>query len=271
VPLPPLPWLKLAFSKNDALATAAAAGVPVPRTVVPAHGDDVAALGETLGFPLVVKGEKGGAAQHVRIVRRPVELLSRYREIVHRERKYCGRPALQEFIAGPTYSVGGLFDRGRPLRVLAHRRLLTYPPDGGHTVKGVTERPAALLESAFAVFAAFEYTGLGHTDFIRDDRDGTFRFLEINPRVWGSIGLGRLAGVDFYTPYHALACGRPVTPDLGHREGVVYRHLSRDLRLLRLRPGRIFGFLRDTLNPKVRSDFSWLDPRPALPARSADR
>src|SRR5207245_8603316 len=108
------------------------------------------------------------------------------------------------------------------LRVCAHRKLLTFPPGGGWTVKGITERPPRLLEEAFKVFAAFDYTGLGHVEFIRDLRDSRFKFLELNPRVWGSIGIVEHAGVELYKPYQTLADGRPVKVDLRFQEGRVY-------------------------------------------------
>ena len=258
--------LKLTFSKNDMLALAHDVSVPAPRTIVPVSEDDVTKLGKELGFPILVKGERGSASQHVRLVHRPQDLLPTYREIVGREQRFSGRPALQEFVPGPVYSIGGLFDKGRPLRVLAHRRLLTFPREGGRTVKGVTDRPDRLLDNAFALFAALEYTGFGHMDFMHDQRDGEFRFLEINPRVWGSIGQARLAGVDLYTPYAALARGELVAADLRFREGVVYHHLSREMKFIRRHPGRIWSFLRDCLDPRVRSDFAWLDPAPHFAA-----
>lgn len=262
MPVTAVDSLRLTFSKNDMLALANDVGVPAPRTLLPVSEDDVVKIGRELGFPLVVKGEKGSASQHVRLVRRADDLLPTYREIVGRERQCAGQPTLQEFIPGPVYSIGGLFDNGRPLRVLAHRRLLTFPREGGRTVKGVTDRPAKLLENAFALFRALEYTGLGHMDFMHDRRDGEFRFLEINPRVWGSIGLARLAGVDLYTPYAALARGELVASDLRFRAGVIFHHLSREMKLIRRHPARLWSFLRDCLDPRVRSDFEWLDPAP---------
>ena len=258
--------LKIALSKNAALQLAADAGVPVPRTVISTGEREVESLGQELGFPLIVKGERGVAAQNVRIVRTRGELLPRYREVEKREREYGGRPALQEFIPGPKYVVGGLFHSGKPLRVCAHRKVLMNPPEGGVMVKGVTERPPGLLENAFKVFAALQYTGLGDMDFIRDVRDGQFKFLEINPRVWAGIGFAQYAGVDFYTPYRDLARGVPVRPDLQYREGVRYHRFWGEVRLLLNRPSRIFGFVRDCLDPQVHSDFKWRDLGPHLPS-----
>jgi predicted ATP-grasp superfamily ATP-dependent carboligase len=237
----------------------------VPLTIVPETADDVAAAARELGFPLVVKGEKGGASYNVRLIDDPAELLPVYREIRSRERGYDGRPALQEYISGPTYLSGGVFKDGRTLRMCAHRMTLMNPPRGGATVKAVTERSPELIDITLRAFEAFEWTGLAEIDMIRDDRDGRFKFLEINPRVWASIGIARRAGVDLFGPYRALAAGLDVEPDLRYRAGVQFHRLSGELHLLTKRPARLVGFLRDCFDPQVFSDFEWRDLGPHAP------
>lgn len=262
--------LWIAFSKNRATMMAREIGVPVPRTVIPNGEHELERFAHELAWPLVIKGEKGEAGRKVRLVRRMDELIGRYREVVELEREYGGRPALQEFVAGVAYSAGGLFCAGIPLRVCTHRKLLTYPPPyGGKTVKGVTERCPELLEEVFKIFARLNYTGLGHVEFIRDARDGRFRFLEINPRLWGTIGVAEKAGVDLFGAYMDLVTGRRIKPDLRFREGVSFHFLGREARLIVKRPARLFGFIADCLNPGIRSDFMWSDPGPHLRLRTA--
>jgi len=264
--LPPPESIKIALSKNASIRLAIDAGVTVPRTLIPADERDVESIGRELGFPLVVKGERGEATRNVRIVRTPEELGTKYRSVVALEREYGGRPALQEFIPGVQYSLGGLFHEGTTLRVYAYRKLATYPINGGLSAKAITERPSALLQAAFAIFKALRYTGLGQVQFIRDSRDDNFKFIEINPRIWGCIGLAQHAGVDLYTPYRDLAKGIPVVPDLQYREGVVYHRFTVELRLILKRPFRALTFLKDCIDPRVRSDFEWGDPGPHLPS-----
>ncbi len=258
--------VKVTLSKSASLRLAEKAGVVVPRTLVPTDQNQVEALGRELGFPLVVKGDKGEATQNVRFVWQPSELLARYMQVSAADSVYHGRPALQEFIPGPQYSLGGLFHDGEPLRICAYRKLFTYPIPGGLTAKAITERPRELLDSACAIFRALRYTGFGQVQFIRDSRDGRFKFLEINPRVWACIGLAQHAGVDLYTPYADLAAGRPVRPDLAYKEGVQYHRFTVELRLVLRRPSHLFQFVKDSLNPRVHSDFEWGDPGPHLPS-----
>ena len=250
---------------------AQAAEVPVPRTHVPARETELEPAANELGFPLVIKGDRGEATRNVRIVGRPDDLLRLYQEVKNNELEYNGRPALQEFIPGAQYSVGGLFHNGRPLRVCAYRKIFTYPLNGGLTAKTVTERPATLLEAAFALFGELHYTGLGQMQFIRDSRDGQFKFLEINPRVWACIGLAQHAGVDLYTPYADLANGKLVQPDLEYQVGVNYHRFSVEMRLLLERPWQLPRFLKDCFDPRIHSDFYWRDPGPHMPSTYALR
>jgi carbamoylphosphate synthase large subunit len=256
--------LKCALSKNAMIQLAADLDVPVPETVIPDHQSEAPLLAKRIGLPLVIKGEKGEAGYNVRIAWRAEEIPALYAEVANTERVYNGRPALQEFIPGPQYSIGGLFRDGVPLRVCAYRKIFTYPLYGGLTAKTITERPAKLLETAFAIFGALRYTGLGQMQFIRDSRNGQFKFLELNPRVWACIGLAQHAGVDLYTPYAKLVSSKSVSPNLEYQLGVRYRRFSVKVRLLIERPWQLPRVLKDCLDPRVRSDFDWRDPGPHL-------
>ncbi|MGO9455387.1 MAG: ATP-grasp domain-containing protein [Candidatus Binataceae bacterium] len=246
-------------------------GVCVPATIVPSGEEDLRDGSARLGLPLVVKGEKGSGSENVRIVHDYERLVSAYREILDRESPYGGRPALQQYIAGPSYVVGGLFYQGKPLRICAHRKLVMLPPTGGITIKAVTERPPDLLDQAFKAAEALQMTGLMAMDFIRDSRDGSFRFLEVNPRLWASIGVAEQAGVDLFTPYHHLAKGEKVAPRLGYGEGVTYRLVRLYEVLIAKHPKSLREFMIDSLDSRVRSDFEWFDPFPFIPSLGALR
>lgn len=263
LPLGPTQSIKIALSRKMVGRLAMDVGVPTPRTMIPQSDEEIASNGMELGFPLLVKGDRGEAGNHVRLVNSPARLLPAYRKIAELERGE--RPMLQEFIHGPAYSVGGLFDEGRPLRVCAHRKVVGVPPLGGLTAKGVTERIPGLLDTAFRVFAALKYTGLGHAEFILD-KAGRFRFLEVNPRVWGTFAVAEYASVDLFRPYFALAKGLQVEPDLHFREGVRFHRILREASLLRRKPLHLFRVLKDCLDPSVRSDFEWRDPLPHISA-----
>ena len=261
--LPRAPSLELALSKSAMLQIAEKAGVAIPRTFYPTTAASLLKIAVELGFPLIVKGDRGEAGARVRLVTRPSELTDAYHQVAELEASQSSAPMVQEYIVGTGYSVGGLFHEGRPLRVCAHRKVVAVPPLGGLTVSGITESDPFLLGEACKIFRALNYTGLGHVEFIRD-KFNRFRFLEINPRVWGTTAIAEYAGVDLFRPYQELARGIVPEPDLHFREGVRFHRIVREGRMIAAQPSRVFGFIRDCLDRQVRTDFAWSDPLPHL-------
>jgi len=262
---PSVERLGTALSKNAMISLAESIGVATPRYVIPADDRGLTNILRELGTPVVVKGDTGESGETVRLAFDEDDLGSKYREVRDLESRPGSIPSIQEFVRGPAYSIGVLYHRGRPLRVVAHRKLLRYPYWGGRTVKGLTEDCPKVLAEAFKVFEALEYSGLGHMEFIVDERDGEPKFLEVNPRIWGTIGVSRWAGVDLFTPYRRLVCGERVEADLRYKSGVVFHGLTLEIRLILDRPQRVLGFLGDAIDPRVHSDFKWSDPGPHLP------
>jgi len=72
------------------------------------------------------------------------------------------------------------------------------PPGGGVSV--VRESVACrgdMEPGALRLLEALEWTGPAMVEFRRDARDGSFRLMEINPRIWGSLQLAVDCGMDF--------------------------------------------------------------------------
>lgn len=166
-----------------------------------------------LGYPCVIKGitGRGGSATRIAMSARQAEV-----GVMELGESHC---FAQEFVDGETYIVGGLFDRGRPLRIHAARKSMQYPPRIGPASRLETVDEPVLLDAALATFAVLGVTGLASVDFIRRP-SGEFAFLEINPRPWGSISAAREAGVDLFGPFAALLRGDSPTADLSYEVGV---------------------------------------------------
>ena len=165
LPLPPPATLDVFLSKHRIVRRVAESEAPVPRTIVPETDRDLEEAGRELGFPILVKGEHGTASAHVRLCRDRAALWATYAAMVARERRLGGRPALQEYVAGPKYTLSGLFRDGVALRIVGYRALLTCPPEAGETVKLVTEAPPGFRETALGAFEALGHTGIGSAEF----------------------------------------------------------------------------------------------------------
>ncbi len=63
---------------------------------------------------------------------------------------------------------------------------------------------AAIAQAAQRFFDAIGWHGLAMCEFKVCPETGTFWFVEVNPRLWGSMALATSAGVEF--PYLAWLC-----------------------------------------------------------------
>lgn len=123
---------------------------------------------------------------------------------------------VQELIPGSgeaQFSFAALCDGGIPVASLVARRTRQYPRDFGHSSSMVeTVLEPEVEERGRAIVAALGWTGLIEVEFKYDARDGSYKLLDINGRVWTWHVLGQRAGVDF--PYLAwrLAQGLSISP-----------------------------------------------------------
>jgi predicted ATP-grasp superfamily ATP-dependent carboligase len=212
---------RLAIASDEALATvtdkratlelAQRLGVPVPETRVVATLEEVRAAARELRFPLVVKPAvsrrylpaddriESGAVSFARdlagLERRMAPLLGRHDVI------------LQEYEAGSGVGVECLARDGRVLRAFQHRRLAEIPVTGGASAwrESVALDPV-LLRHSCALIESLAWSGLIMIEFKHGARPW---LMEINGRIWGSLPLACMAGVDFPRELAELYCPDP--------------------------------------------------------------
>jgi carbamoylphosphate synthase large subunit len=54
-----------------------------------------------------------------------------------------------------------------------------------------------VVDQGLAYLRGLECYGLSQTEFKRDPRDGAYKLMEVNPRLWQWHGLAAAVGVDF--------------------------------------------------------------------------
>jgi predicted ATP-grasp superfamily ATP-dependent carboligase len=107
---------------------------------------------------------------------------------------------VQELIPGgddTLYTVGSYVSReGVPLGVFSGRKLRQTPPGVGTCRVGEAVWMQEAVDAAMRLLKEFGYFGLSQVEFKRDHRDGRFKLMEINPRLWQWHGLAGACGVD---------------------------------------------------------------------------
>jgi hypothetical protein len=231
-------------------------GVLIPQThlLERMNPEEISSVISELGLPIVVKGSRGTGGRQVRIAHSYNAALQAITEL----HDLTGDlPALQEYLSGATYLVGGVFDRGRPVHMIAAEKTEMLPQQTGPAIMLTTCDEDELIKAANTVFLSLGLSGIASLDFVRG-QDGRFRFLEINPRPWGSIGLAKAIEIDVVGTWCRLLHGDHVPSAL---EYPVDRTWAKMPDYLFVQPGNRSTMIRRALHPVALRSWPWHSPR----------
>lgn len=113
-------------------------------------------------------------------------------------------PVVQEYVYGEGWGVSCLYWQGERIAHFTHRRLREKTETGGTSTLREHQPNKKIEEMAFKVLDSLNWHGLAMVEFKYDPLSGNAWFIEINPRLWGSIHLAISAGVEF--PYLLYLC-----------------------------------------------------------------
>jgi D-aspartate ligase len=255
-PFPSWEVLERVQSKRHQLETAEAVGVPVPRTYHPSSRDEALAAGEELGYPVLVKpsANVGFRQTHRSQLFRcesPAELGRAY------ELAEPYEPMVQELIPGgddELYTLGSYLDReGEALGLFSGHKLRQTRDFMGSARVGEAVWVDEVVEQGLALLRALGCHGISQVETKRDPRDGRYKLMEVNPRLWQWHGLAAACGVDLpWIAYRDLV-GEPLPPARMHGEGKRWA--------ITLMAGATRAGVRP---PYVDAVFASDDPKPAL-------
>jgi predicted ATP-grasp superfamily ATP-dependent carboligase len=204
VPTPGLDVIRSVWDKRETGRLARDLGIPIPRTWYPRTSADLATI--DCDGPLVVKPAiKEHFCYATKAKAWPARGGAELAEVFARAASIVppGEVMVQEMLPGGAseqYAYCVMFAAGRALASMTVRRCRQHPSDFGRASTYVqTISLQALAEPATRLLRAIGYYGLAEVEFMRDQRDGRYRLLEVNARTWGYHSLGGIAGVDF--PY----------------------------------------------------------------------
>jgi D-aspartate ligase len=236
VTTPPWETIRWAWDKTNTYQLAEQLGIPAPRTWYPKSVDDLSALEAHL--PLALKpavkenffyatGAKAWRADT------PEEL----RELYLRASRDIdpSEILIQQIIPGDglrQLSYCAFFRDGQAHSVMLARRMRQHPREFGRAATYVETINLPELEKLAERFLrAINFYGIVEVEFKQDPRDGEFKLLDVNARVWGFHGLGLAAGVDFPYLLFADQCGLPVARARG-KAGLGWMRLLPDIPLV---------------------------------------
>jgi predicted ATP-grasp superfamily ATP-dependent carboligase/protein-tyrosine-phosphatase len=241
LPIPSLERYHSLSNKYRLMQWAQKEGIPIPETHFVTDGDVDAIIPGLDRWPVVVKPGRSLVRVHgsrrktsVQYARDADELRRLYAE--HEELR---EPSLvQSRIVGQGEGVFGIFEKGNPRAMFAHRRIREKPPSGGVSVlRESIALPEPMTTYAETIARSVEWHGVAMMEFKVDRQSGIPYLMEVNGRFWGSLQLAIDAGVDFPWLLYQLATTGSVPESHPYRIGVKSRWWLGDVDhlLLRLR------------------------------------
>ena len=241
-------------------------GLRTPVTfTVHDHSDAERALAGC-SLPLIVRPRESGASYGLNRVVRAEDVWPTC-ERVARE---FGPVIIQEYIpwGGSTYDVDVLMNRdSEPRAVVVCNRLRTYPAMAGPTSCGQATHRPDLADMALTLLKEMRWFGPGEVEFRIDPRDDHAVFMELNPRLWGSLHTGIIAGVDFPYLLYRMAMDGDIAPVTTYRTDLKARYFfTLDLLCMLTHPRKRSIALRwfaDFFDARTKMLIpSWSDPLP---------
>jgi D-aspartate ligase len=178
---------------------------------------------------------------------------------------------IQELVPGggeSQFSFAALVRDGQTIVSLVARRSRQIPVDFGRfsTYVETTDEPA-VIAPACRFLEAIRFTGIAEVEFKRDSRDGRYKLLDINPRLWGWHTLCARAGIDFTYLLWLLATGKEI-PQVSGRFGIGWIRFAADLpvaiqQILRRRLS-LRDYIRSLRRTAEEAIFAADDPLPAI-------
>jgi D-aspartate ligase len=249
--------------------------IPAPRTLIAPDAANVAGFaGQKFEHLFIKPTDSAGFMRRYGVKACRVRDLSDARaQLQHLQRE--GVPVIaQEYVPGPAsahYLLDGFASAGGQVQALfARRRLRMYPPDFGNSSYMVSVPLAEVDEAARSlrrILEAIGYRGIFSAEFKRDARDGQFKILEINARVWIYVEFAARCGVDVCTMAYRDALGLPLQAPPPYRDGARLVAPDTDIAAAYHAWSKgqltLWQWLRSWIGAQ-QPLFNWTDPRPAL-------
>lgn len=188
------------YDKRLTYSKASSIDLPVPKTFIPKNREDV--LNLDWEFPLILKPAIMRTFK-ARTGRKVLRISSRGDLI----RLYdyactcipCDEILIQDEIPQAykhLYSYCPWFKEGRTRACVIGRRPRQHPMEFGHASTYAVTADIPELERLGARFLRFiDFYGICEVEFLYDIRDGRYKMLEVNPRIWGWHTLAEAAGM----------------------------------------------------------------------------
>lgn len=164
-----------------------------------------------INFPLIIKPNRGSGSRGIFFAFNLKEFKNlnfEYNEFV-----------VQEYLPNPKNIEACFFlaKNGNIISAYTHRRIRTYPTNGGVSVFSKLTWNKNLISKTEEIVKKMNFQGLGMIEFLWNDRVKNYSLIEINPRIWGSILLSEHPNLKLLHKY-IKACQGEVVEEIKEQD-----------------------------------------------------
>jgi predicted ATP-grasp superfamily ATP-dependent carboligase len=209
--------------KAETIKLCRALSVPHPKTVLSNVEDfSLKKLKKIFNLPVLIKPRISSGSRGIAVISVWSEFENTYRSI-HDEFPY---PMIQEFIPhGGAYGVSMLYKDGNAKASFTHKRVREYPLSGGPSTLREGVRYLEIEKYAADLLSNLEWNGVAMVEYRIDSRTKEPKFMEINPRFWGSLQTAVYSGIDFPNLLYKLALNSDCENNFKYESGKQVRWL----------------------------------------------
>jgi len=204
-------------NKREQYTIAQNAGIPIPETHFPESEAEIRSIAEQISYPCIMKSYQAHAGREkiskkVLLADSSDELVSNFLEYALDDVPFM----VQEIIPGPDSNLYGYLalwsEDSKELAYVTKRKLRQSPPHYGDGSLQITTVADEVRDLSVKLLKEFDYCGYAGVEFKLDDRDKSFKLMEINPRTVSGNQIAISAGVDFPWIGYNYLLGKQIDP-----------------------------------------------------------
>ncbi len=251
------------------------AQIDVPATYVVQEIKDLASLPAFVKFPVFMKGLNAnewravfGGSKKGMVCENMDDLYECGRYILNKSVKIL----IQELVPGPDtnhFKFNAYYGPSGKLAVSFCLQKIRQNPVRfgiGSCVASIENKELENIGEKF--FSAIQYRGVGSAEFKRDERDGRYKLIELNPRYWQQNSLATACGINFPLIQYLDLTGQGVPERGPYRKNIKWINIYSDFDsfLSYRREGliNVKTWFQSLKGKKVLSDWSWDDLLPGF-------
>lgn len=258
-----------------------------PKAYFPKKVSDVEKISKNIRYPVLLKPLVSASGYCIRYITNAAQLVDEYKRFKPQGKlKFYNKNTflIQEYIpVNSKYAISYhpnkdcfvfqhnhqhvtvyvLFNHGELVGLFANTyKDPTCPMPFNNHYTTVSVKNNELTKTTVRMFEKIKFHGCASIQYLLDERDGAYKFIEINPRIWGSLESAIRVGIDFPFLMHQIALGKKPIPLLDYEEGLKFKWVVCGEMYRLIKSKNKLSMLRDLFHPNTKCEFSIKDPLP---------